>query len=162
MLSEEFKDGRRCGHLGYQNGTILAILNLCVTLMLPIKFWLNLTYSLGGVVVWRISKWLPWQPSWILKRTNFSISEFLCHSDASHQVSAQNYGLGGDVIWIISSWPPWRPPWIAELKDFSSSESLCHCNASHQVSAQSVLQFGRCCLKNFKMAAILDIRMEQF
>ena len=39
-------------------------------------------------------------------------------------------------------------------------------NASHQVSAQSDLWSGRrCCLKNFKMAAMvatLDIGMERF
>ena len=48
MLFEEFQDGGRGGHLGYQNGTILAILNLCVTVMHPIKFWLIPTYGLGG------------------------------------------------------------------------------------------------------------------
>ena len=37
-----FQDGH-CGHLGYRNGTILAILNLCVTVMPPIKFQLNQT-----------------------------------------------------------------------------------------------------------------------
>ena len=49
--------GRRCclkifkvagSHLGYQNGTILAILNLYVAAMPPIKFQLNPTYGLGG------------------------------------------------------------------------------------------------------------------
>ena len=48
MSFEEFKNGRYGGHLGYLNGTILAILNLCVTVMLPIKFWLNPTFGLGG------------------------------------------------------------------------------------------------------------------
>ena len=48
---EEFQDGYHDGHLGYRNGTILAILNLCVTVMPPIKFELNWTYGLGGVVV---------------------------------------------------------------------------------------------------------------
>ena len=39
---------------------------------------------------------------------------------------------------------------------------LCHYDASHQVSAQSDLWFGRRrCLKNFKMAAILDNGTEQ-
>ena len=38
MSFEEFQDGHRGGHLGYRNGTILAILNLCVTVMSPIKF----------------------------------------------------------------------------------------------------------------------------
>ena len=46
---------------------------------------------------------------------------------------------------------------------FSNSESLFHPDASHQVSAQPDLLFGRRCdLKNFKMAAILDIGTEEF
>ena len=39
------------GHLGYWNGMILAILNLCVTVMPPIKFQLNWTKGLGGNIV---------------------------------------------------------------------------------------------------------------
>ena len=35
MSYEKFQNGH---HLGYRNGTILAILNLCVTVMPPIKF----------------------------------------------------------------------------------------------------------------------------
>ena len=65
-----------------------AILNLRVTVMPPIKFWLNPTYGSGGDVVWWISRWL--QPSWISERNNFSNSESLCHCDAFHQVSAQS------------------------------------------------------------------------
>ena len=38
------------GHLGYQNGTISAILNLYVAPMPPIKFQLTLTYGLGDFV----------------------------------------------------------------------------------------------------------------
>ena len=107
MSFEKFQDGHCGGHPGYQNGMILAILNLCVTVMPPIKFCLNRTY-----------------------------------------------GLGEDVIGRISRWPPWRPSWISKRNDFSNFKSLCHCDASHQVSAQSDLQFGRCRLKNFKMAAM--------
>ena len=47
MLFEEFQDGR----LRFRNGMILAILNLYVAPMPPIKFWLNLTYGLEGDVV---------------------------------------------------------------------------------------------------------------
>ena len=47
---EEFQDGRQGGHPGYQKGMILAILNVCVTVMPPIKFWLNATLGLGDVV----------------------------------------------------------------------------------------------------------------
>ena len=48
MSFEEFQDGRHGGHLGQWNGTILAILNLCITVMPPIKFWLNQTYDLSN------------------------------------------------------------------------------------------------------------------
>ena len=48
MSFEEFQDG---GHLGYRNRTILAILNLNVAPMPPIKFRLNLTYGLEGDIV---------------------------------------------------------------------------------------------------------------
>ena len=81
MLFEEFQDGCQGGHLGHRNETILAILNLYVTLMLPIKFRLNPTYGLGGDVIWRF---------WISEGNDFSNSESLCHCDASHQVSAQS------------------------------------------------------------------------
>ena len=73
MSFEEFQDGRHGGHLGYWNGTILAILNLYVTVMPPIKFQLNPTYDLGGDVVCRISRWPPWPPSWITQRNNLAI-----------------------------------------------------------------------------------------
>ena len=51
MSFEEFQDGCHGGHLGYPNGTILAILNLYVARMPPIKFRLSLTYGLGGDVI---------------------------------------------------------------------------------------------------------------
>ena len=50
MSFEEFQDGGPCGHLGYRNGTILAILNLQVTTMPLTKFQLNLAYGSGGDV----------------------------------------------------------------------------------------------------------------
>ena len=51
MSFEEFQDGHPGGHLGYRNGKILAILNLCVTVMPPIKFQFNRTKGLGGDVI---------------------------------------------------------------------------------------------------------------
>ena len=58
-----------------------------------------------------------------------------------------------------------HPVWIAKWNNLSNSESLCCSAASHQVSSHSNLRFGRCRLKNFKMAtmaAILDIRTKHF
>ena len=51
MSSEQFQNGCRGSNLGYRNRMILAILNLYNAPMPPIKFWLNLTYGLGGDVV---------------------------------------------------------------------------------------------------------------
>ena len=43
MSFEEFQEGGPGSHFGYRNRMILAILNLCVTVMPPIKFQLNQT-----------------------------------------------------------------------------------------------------------------------
>ena len=48
LTIEDLQDGC-CGcHRGYCNNMFLAILNLNVTPMPPIKFWLNLTYHSGA------------------------------------------------------------------------------------------------------------------
>ena len=99
MSFEDFQDDHHDGHLGYQNGMILAILTLQVTPMPPTKFGLNLTLGLGADVVSRLSRWPPRWPSWTVKWNNFSNSEFLCCSNASHQVLAQSdLCLGGDAF----------------------------------------------------------------
>ena len=116
--------------------------------MPPIKFRLTLTFE-------------EFQDgrraaTWILGRNDFSNFEFLCHCDASHQVSAQ-LDLGFRR--------KWRPYLISERNEFSNCESLCHCDDSHQVSAKTDLGFRRKYrLKNFKMAALaalLDIGTER-
>ena len=48
MSFNEFQDGRYGGHLGYRNGTTLAILNFYIAPMPSIKFRLNPTYGLRG------------------------------------------------------------------------------------------------------------------
>ena len=61
MWFEDFQDGCHVGHLGYHNGTILAILNLQVAQMSSTKFRLHLTYSLGADNKWRLSRRPPWR-----------------------------------------------------------------------------------------------------
>ena len=68
-----FKDGHCGSHLGFQNRKILAILNLHLAPMPPIKFQLNLTYGLGRDVVWRFYNFYPknaryWYHHWWLYR----------------------------------------------------------------------------------------------
>ena len=94
-------------------------------------------------------------------QTELSNSEFLCCADASNQVSAQSKLQCGRICHLKNFKMATNVSWISEQNNFSNSESLCCCDASHQVLAYG---FGRCRLKNFKMAAtaaILDIRMEQ-
>ena len=160
MSFKEFQEGGHGCHLGYGNGRILAILNLCVTVMPPIKFWLNPTYSLGGDVLWRISRWpLGYLNRMILAILNLCLTVMppikfqLNRTWFGKRCHLKNFKMAAMAAILDSEW-----------NDFSNSESLCHCNASHQVSAQSDLRFGRRChLKYFKMAtmaAILDIGTE--
>ena len=66
---------------------ILAILNLCVSVMLPIKFWLNRLRKRCRLKTFKNN---AMGPSWISERDDFSNSEFLCHCDTSHQVLAES------------------------------------------------------------------------
>ena len=84
MRFEDFQDGHLGDNLRYRNEMILAILNLYVALMPPIKFGLNTHFGMGDNVVLKILK----RPSWMLEWNKFSSSESLCLPNASHQVSA--------------------------------------------------------------------------
>ena len=125
--------------------------------MLPIKFRLNPTFSLGGDAI-----------TWIMEWNNFSNSESLCHPNTSHQVldSIQLTIWEKMLFEQFQDGQPWWPPWISVRNGFSNSESLSWSDDSHQVFAQSNLRFGRRChFKSFKMAAVtalLDIRTERF
>ena len=128
---KNFKMAPMAGHLGYRNGTILSILNLCVTVMLPFKFWLNPTYGLGGDVVWRVSRWPPW-PSWLSDRNGFSNSESLCRSDASHQVLAESeFWFGTRCHWKNFK----KTAVYLILEPNGSSSEYMSRDASYQVSA---------------------------
>ena len=90
MSFEEFQYGCHVGHLGYQNGMILAILNFYVAWMPPIKF------RLPPLMVWEEMPFEEFQDGrhWISEQNDFSNSEPLCCSNASNQVSAQS-----DTVW---------------------------------------------------------------
>ena len=76
-----------CGHLGYQNKIILAILNLHVAPMPPTKFWLSDSPFWGRCGL-KIFKMAP-----------VANSKSLFCSDASPQAQLHpTYCLGGDVV----------------------------------------------------------------
>ena len=43
----------------------------------------------SGEVKNRFSRWLPWRPSWISNRNDFSQFQSISHPDASYEVSSQ-------------------------------------------------------------------------
>ena len=121
---------------------------------------------LGGDVVWRISRWQLWRPSWISELKDFSNTESLCLCDASHQVLVQS-----NTVWEEMS--------LEEFQDRVHGSHLRYRNGTTlailnlyvaQIPPimfwQSHLLFGRWCrLKYFKMAAmaaILDMGTERF
>ena len=163
MLFEEFQDGH---HFWYRNGTISAVLILYNPPMPQIKFRLNPTYGLGGDVIWRISTWPPWRPSWISEWNYFSNFESLCHCDTSHQVLAQSYLRFGRRCRLKN----FKMVTMAGHLGYLNGTilvilNLCVTPMPPQVSTQYDIQFGsRCHLKNFKtatVAATLDNETEQ-
>ena len=85
----DFQDGSNGSHLGFLIGTILAIFDLQVTLMLPSKFGVNWPFVSGEEAKNRFSRWRPWRPSLISDRHDFSYFWTTGHPDASYQVSSQ-------------------------------------------------------------------------
>ena len=149
-------------HLGYQDETILAFLNLHVAPIPSMKLRLNPTFCLGGVV--DFEEFQDDRHGGLLGYQDGTISTILTlHAAPIPPMKFQPnpFFCSGDVVWRISRWLGWWPSLISGQNNFSNSESPCYTDASHQVSAKSNFCFGRKChLTNFKMAtiaAILDI-----
>ena len=68
----DFQDGSHGGHLGFPIGTILAIFDLQVILMLPSKFGVNWPFGSREEAKNRFSRWPQWRPSWISDHHDFS------------------------------------------------------------------------------------------
>ena len=101
------------GHLGYRNGMILAILNLCVTVMPPI---ISTQSDLGFRRRCRLKNFKTAALAAILdsELNDFSNFEFLCDCDASHQISAQS-DLGFRRRCRLKNFKmAARPSWISE------------------------------------------------
>ena len=90
MSFEEFQDGLHGGHLGYWDGKILAILNLCVTVMPPHQGLAQSNLQFERRCRLKNFKMAAVAASWISEWNDFSNSDSLCHCDASHEVSAQS------------------------------------------------------------------------
>ena len=69
----DFQDGNCGGHFAFPIGTILAIFDLQITLMILTKFQVNWPFGSGEEAKNRFSRW-PWRQSWISDRNDFSYS----------------------------------------------------------------------------------------
>ena len=87
---------RRCGggHLGYRNETILAILNLCITVMLLIKFWPNPTAWELSFLEFQDGRHLGYRNVTILSILNLCVTVM---PPIQFQLN-RTYGLEGDVF----------------------------------------------------------------
>ena len=59
--------------LDFRSARFLAIFEIQVTPLLPSKFGVNWHFSSGEEAINRFSRWLPWRPSWISDRHDFTI-----------------------------------------------------------------------------------------
>ena len=102
-------------YVRYRTRYILAILNLYVAQMPPIKFGFTLHYCWGDVI-WRNSR-CPVAPILAVRWNKFRSSESPCLPNASHQVSAySDLLLESRCRFKIFNWSPWWPFWILEQK----------------------------------------------
>ena len=96
---------------------ILAIFDLQVTQMLPTKFRVNCPFGSEEEAKNRLSRWLPWRPSWISILAIFDLQVTLMLPSKF----GVNWPLGSgeEAKNRCSRWPPWRPSWISDRHDFS-------------------------------------------
>ena len=111
----DFQDS---GHLGFPIGTILAIFNLQVTLMLPSKFGVNWPFGSGEEAK------IDFQDGSHGGHLGFPIGTILAIFDL--QVTLMVPSKFG-VNWPFGSgeeaknrFSRWRPSWISDRNDFSS------------------------------------------
>ena len=117
---------------GCQLGTILAIFDLRVTPMLPIKFQVNWPFGSGEEAKNRFSRWLPWRPSWISDWHDFSYFWSTSHPNVSYQVWVNwPFSAGDEAKYRFSRSRPWWSSGISDQNDFSYFWSTSHPDASY-------------------------------
>ena len=116
--------------LGHQNGTILAILNLHVIPMPPIKF---------GSILLRV--WEMWFEEFQDGRHGYWNRKILAILNLHNTLMPPIKFQLQTRVWQMSfeefldTYLPWRPSLISERNNLSNPESPCSPNASHQLSA---------------------------
>ena len=115
-----FQDGGHGGHLGFPIGTILAIYDLQVILMLPSKFGVNWPFSSGE------EEKIDFQDGRHGGHLGFPIGKILATFDLQVTLMLPSkfganwpFGSGEEAKNRFSRWRPWRPSGISDRHDFS-------------------------------------------
>ena len=88
--------------------------------MLPSKFGVNWPFGSGKEAKNRFSRWLPWRPSWISKRTILAIFDLQVTPMLPCKFGVNwPFGSGEEAKNRFSRWRPWQPSWISDRHDFS-------------------------------------------
>ena len=111
----DFQDGSHGGHLGFPIGTILAIFDLQVTLMVPTES--------TGLSVQEKKRKIDFQDGGHL---GFPIGTILAIFDLQVTLMLPTkfgvnwpFGSGEEAKNRFSRWRPWWPSWISDRHDFS-------------------------------------------
>ena len=109
----DFKDGGHGGHLGFPIGTLLTIIDVQVTPMLPTKFQVN--WPFGSGVEAKNKKKKKKKKSWISDRSYFSY--FLIYkSPWCFLASFKSTGLS---VQENKRFSRWGPSWISDRNDLA-------------------------------------------
>ena len=109
----EFQDG---SHLGFSTGTILAVVYLQVTPMLPTKFQVNWPFG-SGEAKNEFSRRLT---AAILDFQWERFSYFYQQVTPMLPTKSQDYWpLGSEAKNRFSRWQTWQPSWISDRNDFT-------------------------------------------
>ena len=109
----DFQDGGHGGHLGFPIGTLLAIFDLQVTLMIPSKFGVNWPFGSGEEAK------IDFQDGGHGGHLGFMIGMILANFDLQvTQILPTKFrvnwpfGSGEEAKNRFSRWRPWRPSWF--------------------------------------------------
>ena len=126
-------------------------------------FGVNWLLGLGGEAKNRFSRWLPWRPSWISNRHDFSYFWSTVTPMLRSKFGVNwPFGSGEEAKNTFSRWLPRRPSWIpiGTILLFLIYKSP-RCFLASLESIDLSVQEKK--WKNiFKMVAILDFRSEWF
>ena len=84
------------------------------------RFGVNWLLGSGGETKNRFSRWLPWRPSWISDRHDFSYFDLQVTPMLPSKFGVNwPFGSGKEAKNRFSRWLPLQPCWISNRHDFS-------------------------------------------